>query len=1314
MPSLTPSELPLYVSDLNKCASSSTSVPSLSMPTSFRLFDISEDNKFLALIDDNFMLQVYELNQGDDEKQIKRQTMKDIPCDVNCKNVVCVYISVASETGHVAISFLQMNGVGEAIKKRSLFDKYKKYNIFRKKEEEEEDDDDDDDDDDDEDEDEENGENEQTNEKEGEAVAKEEEEEEETLDKKFTNCKIYRENESKAVEMPLQGKATFTKNRLLLVGRWVLEVYDAKTLKKMYSFKPGSFYLDNYADFDYSIYYQAQNWCYYHVPTDGTTQELNDGYGIANISAHVRQNVIVAYDEDTDAYPDSSTKIWSISTGSLICSFMRDYRESVISISEDHRFLVTNDPNGKALNIYCMKTGTRLHAYLPQALQNSPDKTTIMRVKIMKHQDYMLIMGTTTKQNQDAADESRYLFFEIFSIAQKKRVKYVESDVLIDSKLMFPVDIIQKNYSPNSSDPLVYFPSQFFGVFLEKTDKDKQHLTFRKIPLVNPESTSLISEKLWDTFSCQCISGGNWESNDLGIFSLSFTSDNNVALYLLKNDSNMFLLRFSSFQVQLWRLETAGIDEKELFNLGTPSSDNLEKPIHTENLSKSSLIYTRFYYGRNYKESSAKIGILKAINNENNRSKPYVHFTGDKGRILVYVQLQGEGQIVDEIFLPLSELKSKIVSDSLGPEAPDSGDITENVPKDDFHGLESCLLALVYLYWADNYPTKKKANSLSLVEEDYTEIVKKTEKLMESLISAIDITIYFQTMTASNILMELAHSDDELDSTKRIINTIVEKDLPIKIYNYTTNENGNQNILTFLIENNKLELFQILFNQVVLDYYNGSSVDLFPLMDALLCLHKNKMPGVLLKCVDVLSYLPVNLPKTGLLEWEFNTLGDQKSFNSFTAFHQMRKHYSSFLSATHPRRTKVSGKAIDDTERYFDSHRICLIPLPTPSVYDTISHAILDKDSTYSKTDSLNETFKQEIPIVEVLLTHKWRKHIQGSFYIILFFQVLFYMLYTVSVSFPEEIFGYTPGSTIQHRDHLVCLIITALTWILFVTQEVKQIIALKWEYWKSPYNYVDLLAAIFPLVSLILMLTDAPHLYDISSLSTLILWIHFLLRLRVNRRMGILIEIIIQLGVKIAPIIGLMILLIIAFTHSFAVLLRRQDDSFFQEHYGGSMTPGSDITLSDQSQQNLFKDVFLAFSTVWFFLYGIFDPIFSGDVGNYPMALVLAILFSFITSLIILNVVIALMTGAIDETEKKGNRNWHIHLADVSGEIENLLPWFIEKGTALYVYYHATKDDVKLQHEKIENETKKLKERFLKEKLLKEKSKKKERGKNV
>jgi hypothetical protein len=67
------------------------------------------------------------------------------------------------------------------------------------------------------------------------------------------------------------------------------------------------------------------------------------------------------------------------------------------------------------------------------------------------------------------------------------------------------------------------------------------------------------------------------------------------------------------------------------------------------------------------------------------------------------------------------------------------------------------------------------------------------------------------------------------------------------------------------------------------------------------------------------------------------------------------------------------------------------------------------------------------------------------------------------------------------------------------------------------------------------------------------------------------LIEIVIQLGVKIAPVIGLMILLIFAFTHSFAILLRMHDDSFFQEQFGGNVAPnesslGSSVALSDQS----------------------------------------------------------------------------------------------------------------------------------------------------
>jgi hypothetical protein len=65
------------------------------------------------------------------------------------------------------------------------------------------------------------------------------------------------------------------------------------------------------------------------------------------------------------------------------------------------------------------------------------------------------------------------------------------------------------------------------------------------------------------------------------------------------------------------------------------------------------------------------------------------------------------------------------------------------------------------------------------------------------------------------------------------------------------------------------------------------------------------------------------------------------------------------------------------------------------------------------------------------------------------------------------------------------------------------------------------------------------------------------------------------------------MTMLVISFTLAFVVLLRRRDDSFLQEQIEGVLSSSdkndplnqSSITLSDQSQQNLFKDPFFLLS---------------------------------------------------------------------------------------------------------------------------------------
>jgi hypothetical protein len=105
------------------------------------------------------------------------------------------------------------------------------------------------------------------------------------------------------------------------------------------------------------------------------------------------------------------------------------------------------------------------------------------------------------------------------------------------------------------------------------------------------------------------------------------------------------------------------------------------------------------------------------------------------------------------------------------------------------------------------------------------------------------------------------------------------------------------------------------------------------------------------------------------------------------------------------------------------------------------------------------------------------------------------------------------------------------------------------------------------------------------------------------------------------------MLLAILAFTNSFIVLLRLQDDTYFQEQYNGTYYNGSmyntgNTTIQDVSSSNNFHDVYKSFVRVWFFIFGAWDSVSSGNAGDDKMIMALTILFSLITSLIFFNMV--------------------------------------------------------------------------------------------
>ncbi|KAI8876345.1 hypothetical protein K501DRAFT_288939, partial [Backusella circina FSU 941] len=375
--------------------------------------------------------------------------------------------------------------------------------------------------------------------------------------------------------------------------------------------------------------------------------------------------------------------------------------------------------------------------------------------------------------------------------------------------------------------------------------------------------------------------------------------------------------------------------------------------------------------------------------------------------------------------------------------------------------------------------------------------------------------------------------------------------------------------------------------------------------------------------------------------------------------------------------------------------RVCLVPLPYFNSYRIFPEESLmenltkhHKNSLFTRTalsDTENKIFRQGYTVMEVLVTYKWKAFARDRFIIILLLQVTYYASFSIGVALAEEIFGYVPGHQITHPGQILSLVVALLLGLFLLIQEYRQWKVARWFYLKSFYNYLDLASFLLPLATFFLLRFDSTGLYEVSAISTLVLWIHFILRLRVFRTVGYLLEMVIQLSAKIVPVTFVMLLVVIAFTHSFFVLLRKRGDLFIE-----------DASNNDGDADNIFSNVFFAFITVWFFIFGVFDPLFEGELGRYPMALILAVVFSLIIVLILFNVVIALMSGKVEEISTTGTKCWIGHHASVVAEIELFWCFLSQRlsknNNPIYVYYNANRETVEAHHKAMKKEVKKLK----------------------
>ncbi|KAI7892962.1 uncharacterized protein EV154DRAFT_503473 [Mucor mucedo] len=566
---------------------------------------------------------------------------------------------------------------------------------------------------------------------------------------------------------------------------------------------------------------------------------------------------------------------------------------------------------------------------------------------------------------------------------------------------------------------------------------------------------------------------------------------------------------------------------------------------------------------------------------------------------------------------------------------------------------------------------------------------------------------------------------------------------------------GNENVLTVLIEELDHKLYKFLFDRILSDAKKLGPGCFFALTDALLFLQEEDDTDLLLTSSKKLSFLTIDKKKLGVLDSELAhgfkvKISNLRNLESRATMEQLTKYSGWYISMFRLRKkldcrfTKAVQLLCEIVKYAFlyyvriffkkarkdprGAAKVCVVPLPQFNIYTELPED-RPKNLEY-KPDNLitykaksafvkvavdqdsNNIFKQGDTVCEVMVQYKWETFARWRFWCIYALHAIYYASYATSVLFASELYGYEGAPLkIEHPGQITSVFFMCASLSVLVIQEGRQFAKTSClhSYFSSGYNWIDFFAYVFPVVTLIQMIHGGSYFNEICSVSNLILWTHGILRLRVISFFGITLEIIIQLCIRVRAVFTIMVLVILGFTMSYIIALRLQLDDFFQENYAGDYTvngsenPSGTVNFVNVSADNGFSNWFKAFYQVWFFVYGVWDPINDGDAGD--SFLLCVCLYYFLSLLwgmkkkikicLLTFLYSALMASTAESVKSRGKKVWVIHFAAVVSEIELL--WCTEstrrsrQNNPSYIYYIASDSQINQYEEILKEENAKL-----------------------
>ncbi|KAL1916143.1 uncharacterized protein VTP21DRAFT_6147 [Calcarisporiella thermophila] len=254
----------------------------------------------------------------------------------------------------------------------------------------------------------------------------------------------------------------------------------------------------------------------------------------------------------------------------------------------------------------------------------------------------------------------------------------------------------------------------------------------------------------------------------------------------------------------------------------------------------------------------------------------------------------------------------------------------------------------------------------------------------------------------------------------------------------------------------------------------------------------------------------------------------------------------------------------------------------------------------------------------------------------------------------------------------------------IFLVFELRKLDFERWKWFTSFYNLLSLFAYSLVLGSCWLELSDKSN-DKLSGIAILLLCVHAMLHLRIFQPFGVFFGVILQIFIRITPFIMTMLIIIAAFAETFFLLLRGEEPSptrsivTLDQAMQGDITGTITQTTDSATGEHHFATWLSALSAVYEFLMGQYDTMDPFD--SIVLAVVLKYLFYLITTVVLLNMLIALLNNVYKESYKQAENSLLNDIARWLAEMEfYFLPPHLRLKDALFpelIFYNAYAEDI-------------------------------------